>query len=141
MNTAPVPTWATAVEPRLPGRYIHRLMGRHQVTIKDLAHRMRITQKRVREVRANGIRGKCMCLDWYEAITKTGIFLTKGSPMPSTTTPAVDIFTGHITLQGIRVQVDFETPANATRTETDAAFLAALSKVATIDYLVIGTTP
>lgn len=34
---------------------------------------MQITMKRVRDVRANGVTGRCMCLDWYEAITNTGL--------------------------------------------------------------------
>lgn len=126
---------------RMPGRFIVRLMRQHHVTIRDLAKRMRITMKRVREVRANGVCGPCMCLDWYQALTQTGIFSTKVPPMPSTTeTQSVDTYSGHITLDGAHTRVDFQTPSNATQVELDAAFLAALAQIATIDYIKIGTS-
>jgi len=66
--------------PRLPGRYIVKLMRKHKVTIKVLAQRMNITQKRVRQVRGQGVSGNCMCLDWFEAITLTGLFSPKKEP-------------------------------------------------------------
>lgn len=65
----------------ISGSMICRLMRRHQVTIRALAQRMQITMKRVREVREKGVEGHCMCLDWYEAITATGVFT------PNTSTP------------------------------------------------------
>ncbi len=68
------PAWAQADNPRLPGRYIQRLMRQHRITIRALATRMNITMKRVREVRQDGVNGRCMCLDWYEAITNTGLY-------------------------------------------------------------------
>lgn len=61
----------------ISGWNICRLMRKHKMTIRGLASRMNITMKRVREVRQNGVAGHCMCLDWYEAITGTGIFLSK----------------------------------------------------------------
>lgn len=66
--------------PKLPGRYIVKLMRKHRVTIKGLAQRMNITQKRVRQVREQGVAGNCMCLDWFEAITKTGLFSADKEP-------------------------------------------------------------
>lgn len=132
------PTWANAEHPSLPGRYIQRLMRRHHLTIRDLAKRMNITMKRVRTVRDEGIKGRCMCLDWYEAITQTGIFTTKGAQMANTNT--VEVFSGYIVLEGNRVQVDFQTQLNATPAEQDASFLAALAQKAEIDYLSLGTT-
>jgi len=53
----------------LSGREITSLMRKHRIGIKALAARMGITQKRVRGVRANGIRGVRWCQDWIEAIT------------------------------------------------------------------------
>jgi hypothetical protein len=52
----------------LSGSAITRLMRVHKLTIRSLAKRMNITMKRVREVRAQGVTGACMCRDWYEAI-------------------------------------------------------------------------
>lgn len=71
--------------PRLPGRYIMKLMRRHRITIKSLAKRMNITQKRVRQVRKEGVCGSCMCLDWFEGITGTGLFpdTTESQPCPN----------------------------------------------------------
>lgn len=60
----------------ISGWHIKRLMRKHKVTIRDIALRMNITLKRVREVRTNGVTGQCMCLDWYEGITSTGIFVS-----------------------------------------------------------------
>lgn len=59
---------------QISGWGIRRLMRIHKMTIRQVANRMNITMKRVREVRTDGVSGKCMCLDWYEAITSTGIF-------------------------------------------------------------------
>src|ERR1039457_2595156 len=53
---------------------IRRLMRVHHMTIRALAARMNITMKRVREVRARGVTGDCMCQDWLEGITATGLF-------------------------------------------------------------------
>lgn len=58
----------------ISGPMIRRLMRRHRMTIRALAKRMNITMKRVRHVREHGVEGHCMCLDWYEAISGTGIF-------------------------------------------------------------------
>lgn len=49
-------------------------MRSRRITIRALATRMNITMKRVREVREHGVEGQCMCLDWYEAITGSGLF-------------------------------------------------------------------
>lgn len=133
MSTPLTPVWAGADQPNLPGRFIQRLMRRHHVTIRQLAQRMKITLKRVREVRDSGVTGKCMCLDWYEGITSTGIFSPKESNMTSGITPsAIDTFTGYIDLRGNRCQIDFQTQANATQDETNAAFLGALAQIAVV---------
>lgn len=54
----------------LPGREARYLMRKHNVTIKELAARMDITQKRVRYVRAHGVAGVNIVRDWVEAITQ-----------------------------------------------------------------------
>ncbi|MGH8567424.1 MAG: hypothetical protein ACREXU_05245 [Gammaproteobacteria bacterium] len=53
----------------LTGAQIARLMRCHHVTIKALARRMNITQKRVRHVRTHGVSGYELVRDWYEGIT------------------------------------------------------------------------
>ncbi len=53
----------------LTGADVRRLMRQHKVTIRGLAGRMGITQKRVRYVRSNGIRGIGFVRDWREGIT------------------------------------------------------------------------
>lgn len=55
-------------ENSLTGAQIKALMRTHSVTIRQLARSMRITLKRVREVRAKGISGKLWVQDWTEAI-------------------------------------------------------------------------
>lgn len=74
----------------ISGSSIKRLMRRHKVTISDLAKRMQITMKRVREVREKGVEGHCMCLDWYEAITLKGIFAPTPITLPTTNTFPTD---------------------------------------------------
>ena len=49
-------------------------MRRSHITIRELANRMNIPMTRVREVREKGVEGRCMCQDWYEAITGSGLF-------------------------------------------------------------------
>jgi hypothetical protein len=61
-------------EQNLSAQEVRQLMRCHGVTIRELASRMRITMKRVREVREAGVVGRCMRLDWVEAITGTGMF-------------------------------------------------------------------
>lgn len=46
-----------------------RLMRANGKTIKGLAESMGITQKRVRQVRAEGVRGEAFVMDWMEALT------------------------------------------------------------------------
>jgi hypothetical protein len=65
---------------QLSASTVVRLMRGHKVTIRRLAARMNITMKRVREVRAQGVKGECMSLDWYEAITQTGLSAPKPVP-------------------------------------------------------------
>lgn len=55
-------------EYRLPGAMVRRLMRRHRVTIKAIAERFNITQKRVREVRSNGVVG-FLAREWTYMIT------------------------------------------------------------------------
>lgn len=53
---------------RLPGAMVRRLMRKHGVTIRSLASTHSITMKRVREVRANGVRG-FLANEWHRLIT------------------------------------------------------------------------
>ena len=55
---------------KLAGAAIKRMMRRRRVTIKALAFQMQITQKRVREARAEGVRGELIVQDWLEGISK-----------------------------------------------------------------------
>lgn len=59
-----------AAEPALRGATIVRLMRARRITIRALAQRMNITQKRVRQVRAHGVRGEAFVRDWLEAIER-----------------------------------------------------------------------
>jgi hypothetical protein len=45
-------------------------MRQHGVTIRALAKGMQITQKRVREVRTNGVRGQGFVQDWLDGIER-----------------------------------------------------------------------
>lgn len=56
----------------LTGKDIRSLMKRSKTTIRDLAHRMQITQKRVREVRSQGVRGREDAKVYLEAIIMEG---------------------------------------------------------------------
>lgn len=53
---------------RLPGAMVRRLMRKHGVTIRALATKHDITMKRVREVRAAGVRG-FLANEWHYLIT------------------------------------------------------------------------
>lgn len=55
-------------EHRLPGRMVCRLMRKHKVTIRALATKFNITQKRIREVRKDGVRG-FLASEWHYLIT------------------------------------------------------------------------
>jgi hypothetical protein len=58
----------------LAGAEVVHLMNTHQVTIAELATRMQITQKRIREVREGaGLQGNHTVRDWVEAIISPGI--------------------------------------------------------------------
>ena len=48
---------------------IRRLMQANHKTIRGLAASMNITQLRVRQVRAYGVKGAVFVQDWMEAIT------------------------------------------------------------------------
>lgn len=48
---------------------IRRLMAANRKTIAGLASQMGITQVRVRQVRAQGVKGAVFVQDWMEAIT------------------------------------------------------------------------
>lgn len=62
---------------RLTGARIRELMRINAVTIREIAKQMNITLIRVRHVRENGVTGNCFCRDWYEAITKSGLYSTQ----------------------------------------------------------------
>ena len=52
----------------ISGPLIRYFMKRQGVTIRDLAARMQITQKRVRQVRAEGVRDDLFVRDWLDAL-------------------------------------------------------------------------
>lgn len=56
------------MNPTLTGSDVRALMRSHGKTIAGLAGAMRVTQKRVRLVRAHGVSGLAYVLDWLEAI-------------------------------------------------------------------------
>lgn len=56
------------IEPKLSADEVKCLMRRHRITIRQLADKMQITMKRVRQVREAGIRGPAV-RDWMEHIT------------------------------------------------------------------------
>lgn len=53
----------------LTGATVERLMRAHGKTIAAVAQAMAISQRRVREVRATGVRGAPHVMDWAEGIT------------------------------------------------------------------------
>lgn len=53
---------------RLSGAMVRRLMRKHGVTIRSLANKFGMTMKRVREVRANGVRG-FLASEWHYMVT------------------------------------------------------------------------
>lgn len=53
---------------------------------------------------------------------------------------AFTVYSGFVQIDGSRCQVDFETPINASQAEKDSAFVNALSQVASLNYLEIGST-
>ena len=53
---------------KLPGSMIRRMMRRRRITIKALAERFQITQKRVREVRFMGVTG-FLASEWHYMLT------------------------------------------------------------------------
>lgn len=57
---------------RLTGATVQRLMRKHGLTIRLLAAKFNITVKRVREVRAEGVRG-LLASEWHYMIT--GVWL------------------------------------------------------------------
>jgi L-ascorbate metabolism protein UlaG (beta-lactamase superfamily) len=48
---------------------IRQLMRRHRKTIRGVARTWGLTQKRVREVRAHGVRGTDYVMDWMQILT------------------------------------------------------------------------
>lgn len=53
---------------RLSGEELKREMRRGGVTIRALAARMQVTQRRVREARAHGVSGSGVVRDWLEGV-------------------------------------------------------------------------
>lgn len=53
----------------------------------------------------------------------------------------IECFEGFVIIGSQKVQVSFEAPENSSSQEKDAAFVAALSKIATLDYLSVGSEP
>ena len=48
---------------------IRQLMRRHRKTIRGIAKDWGLTQQRVREVRAHGVRGSHYVMDWMQFLT------------------------------------------------------------------------
>jgi hypothetical protein len=61
-------TETTTVKDTLSGREIRAAMRAAGVRIADVAASMQVTQKRVRQVRLNGVRGLLFVRDWLEGI-------------------------------------------------------------------------
>lgn len=57
---------------------------------------------------------------------------------PATSSTQREVFTGYVTIDGHRTQVDFDVPVGADMQTKDAAFLAALGQIAELDYLSMG---
>ena len=55
----------------MTGTELATLMRRHKVTIRELARRIQITQKRVRYRRETGLPDPELARDWIQAITGT----------------------------------------------------------------------
>lgn len=69
-QSRPVKPVQAALPPAtLSGRDLIRLMRQYRVTIADLAIRIGVTQRRVRELRQAGIDNPWVIRDWIEAIT------------------------------------------------------------------------
>lgn len=49
-----------------------------------------------------------------------------------------EAFQGYISIDGVRIDVEFEAPLGATEQEKDHAFVAALAQKAELNYLAIG---
>lgn len=54
---------------RLDGADVRRLMRVHKVTIRELAKRMQITMRRIRQIREIGLRDRPTIRDWVQGIT------------------------------------------------------------------------
>jgi predicted transcriptional regulator len=59
---------------RISGSTIKAMMRSHRVTIATLAERLGVTQKRVRQVREQGLDSYLHYCDWHEAITGINIY-------------------------------------------------------------------
>ena len=74
------------------------------------------------------------------ALVKEFDVLRKIEPEHATTNKpgAVKVFTGYVNYDGIRIQVDFQAPKDASANDVDAAFLVALGNRVEVNYLEIG---
>ena len=59
--------------------------------------------------------------------------------MPKTSTDTVDVFAGHININGECLVVEFHAPKNASTEQKDAAFMSALAQKAEVDYICVGS--
>ena len=55
-------------EPALGGEEVTREMRNFQVTVKELASRLGVSQAKVKEARANGIHDPLVAFEWKQAI-------------------------------------------------------------------------
>lgn len=141
MNTRVAIGSTVGPQATLAGGYIATLMRRNKVTIRGLAARMQITQKRIREVLQKGVSGPCMCNDWFEGCTQTGIFkATAAGPAEQLALAKTKTFSGYVRLGATTVRVDFQVPASASKAELDSAFVDSLAQMVEINYLEIGAS-
>ena len=52
----------------MEGKELKRLMRREGVAIRELARRMQITQKRIRQIREQGLVGRELIRDWIQGV-------------------------------------------------------------------------
>ena len=60
---------------QITGEEIRKLMRNYRWTIRSLATTYKITMKRVREVREQGVRGRVATLEWMQMIAGVWIDL------------------------------------------------------------------
>ncbi|MCK6433154.1 MAG: hypothetical protein L6Q68_08990 [Aquabacterium sp.] len=72
--------------------------------------------------------------EWQEAGAQANRALGTAAPSNG----KVTVYTGHLSHDGQRLQVDFQAPAGATCAELDSLFLATLAQQVELEYLAVG---